>query len=281
MAPMQSEQTEERPVSDRPGLSIFDDPDDNGSERGPGRDDEATQVIPAVRQQHRPTPPTQPSASAPRAEASTPAASTGGRPTFPVVRRGGYDPAVVDRQMHTLAGERAGLTAGLNESKARVASLEKELAALRERVSEQDSPTYAGLGGRASEMLRLAEEQADEVLVQARAQADEVRRQASKDADVLKAQAARDAEDMRMVQLKELDETRARALADVEQERAMAKAEADDLLAAAERDSSATAETQKLVEEAEARANAAEARTREAANAAHSHRKGAHEEAER
>ena len=29
---MQSEQTEERPMSDRPGLSIFDDPDDNGGD---------------------------------------------------------------------------------------------------------------------------------------------------------------------------------------------------------------------------------------------------------
>src|SRR5690349_9238718 len=222
---MQSEQTEERPMSDRPGLSIFEDPDDNGEGRGPNRDDEATQVIPAVRPQGRPAPApqSQPSASAPRPE-STPAASSGsGRPSFPVVRRGGYDPASVDRQMHTLAGEKAGLTAGLNEAKSKIASLEKELAGLRQRVSEQDSPTYAGLGGRASEMLRLAEEQADDVLVQARAQAEEVRRQAAKDADVLKAQAARDAEDMRMVQLKELDETRARALADVEQERAMAK----------------------------------------------------------
>src|SRR5690349_8037663 len=233
---MQSEQTEERPMSDRPGLSIFEDPDDNGGERN--RDDEATQVIPAVRPQGRPTPTpqAQPSASTPRPE-SGPAAGGSGRPSFPVVRRGGYDPASVDRQIHTLAGEKAGLTAGLNEAKSKVAALEKELATLRERVSEQDSPTYAGLGGRASEMLRLAEEQADEVLIQARAQAEEVRRQAAKDADVLKAQAARDAEDMRMVQLKELDETRARALADVEQERAMAKAEADDLLGSAKRES--------------------------------------------
>ena len=36
---MQSEQTEERPMSDRPGLSIFDDPDENGGS-GRSRDDE-------------------------------------------------------------------------------------------------------------------------------------------------------------------------------------------------------------------------------------------------
>src|SRR6185436_5048727 len=119
---MQSEQTEERPMSDRPGLSIFDDPDENGGDSGRSRsrDDEATQVIPAVRQQSRtaPTPPSQPSASTPRPE-STPATGNPGNPgrtSFPVVRRGGYDPASVDRQMHTLAGEKAGLTAGLNDA---------------------------------------------------------------------------------------------------------------------------------------------------------------------
>ena len=107
-------------MSDRPGLSIFEDPDDNGGERN--RDDEATQVIPAVRPQGRPTPTpqAQPSASTPRPE-SGPAAGGSGRPSFPVVRRGGYDPASVDRQIHTLAGEKAGLTAGLNEAKSKVA----------------------------------------------------------------------------------------------------------------------------------------------------------------
>src|SRR6185436_2844590 len=150
---MHSEQTEERPMSDRPGLSIFDDPDENGGDSARSRDDEATQVIPAVRQQSRtaPTPPSQPSASTPRPDSTPAAGSAGGtgnpgnpgRTTFPVVRRGGYDPASVDRQMHTLAGEKAGLTAGLNDAKARVASLEKELASLRSKVSEHDSPTYA------------------------------------------------------------------------------------------------------------------------------------------
>ena len=224
-------------MSDRPGLSIFDDPEDNGD----SGDNEATQVIPAVKQQKTPTsttPAAAPAAAAPRP--ATPAAraeSTSARPTFPVVRRGGYDTAAVDRQISTLAGEKAGLSASLQETKSKLTALEQELAALREQVSENENPTYAGLGGRASEMLRLAEEQSDDVLVQARAQADEIKRQSAKDADVLRAEAARDAEDMRMVQLKELDETRARAMADVEQERTMSKAEADDLLGSARRES--------------------------------------------
>ena len=50
--------------------------------------------------------------------------------------------------------------------------------ALREKLAENETPSYAGLGGKASEMLRLAEEQAEDVLNQANAQAAEVREQA-------------------------------------------------------------------------------------------------------
>ena len=186
-------------MSDRPGLSIFDDPDN-----GNGADD-ATQVIPAAR-------PETPRPAAPAGAAGGSAASAGGSASFPVVRRGGYDQAAVDRHVHTLAGEKAGLTASLNDAKSRITALEREVSQLRERASETENPTYAGLGGRASEMLRLAEEQADEVLATARAQADDVLRRATKDAEALKAAAARDAEDMRIVQLKELDEQRTRVL---------------------------------------------------------------------
>ena len=65
-------------MSERPGLSIFDE---GPSNRG---NDDATQVIPAT---------------------------GASRESFPVVRRGGYDQAAVDKQMHTLAGEKAGLAA--------------------------------------------------------------------------------------------------------------------------------------------------------------------------
>ena len=94
-------------MSDRSGLSIFDDPDNgNGTNAA---DNEATQVIPAAR----------PAASAPTAQQGAPSNRP---PSFPLVRKGGYDPAAVDRQMHTLAGEKAGLAAGLNEAKAKAAA---------------------------------------------------------------------------------------------------------------------------------------------------------------
>src|SRR5699024_6710027 len=50
--------------------------------------------------------------------------------------------------------------------RAQVNRLEKQLA-------EADSPSYAGLGGRAAEMLGLAEEQAEEVLARANQQAED------------------------------------------------------------------------------------------------------------
>src|SRR5688572_7672361 len=124
-------------MTERPGLSIFD----NAAA--------ATQEV------------------APSQGASSPAAAAGKGPTFPVARRG-YDPSAVDRKFAALAAERARLAADLDEQHRRTEALEAELAALRERASENEAPTYAGLGGRASELLRLAEEQADEVLNSAR-----------------------------------------------------------------------------------------------------------------
>src|SRR3954469_19033681 len=127
---------------------------------------------------------------------------------FPVSRRG-YDPTAVDRKIAAIGAERDKLATSLQEATKRVAELENQL---RQQVSESEAPTYAGLGGRASELLRLAEEQADEVTAEARTRADEILRTANAEAAALKTQAARDADDMRMVQLKELDEARTSAM---------------------------------------------------------------------
>ena len=187
-------------MSDRPGLSIFDDEPEDETSAGKTGADEATQVIPAVpaseapRQQQRPAaqgsaqgsgqrPAARPAAAAPQSAPAGPPAAA--RPTFPVVRRGGYDPSAVDRQIHSLAGEKAGLAASLDDARRRLAALEEELSQARTTLGEHQNPTYAGLGGRASEMLRLAEEQSDDVLAQAKAQAEEVRRRATTDADVV------------------------------------------------------------------------------------------------
>src|SRR3954454_5252591 len=155
------------------------------------------------------------------------------QPSFPVARRG-YDTSSVDRKFALLAKEKSASPPPLAETRQRNAELEEQL----QRAGGAQPPTYAELGGRASELLRLAEEQADEVIAAARVRADEIVRTASAEAQTLRMQAARDAEDMRMVQLKELDEARTSAMGEVERLRALAQSESEDLLASAERESS-------------------------------------------
>src|SRR5439155_14290258 len=121
-----------------------------------------------------------PPSRAPARQAPAPAAGPAvTRPTFPVVRRGGYDTAAVDRHVQAVSG----LAASLEQARATITALESRLEEATTRLAENENPTYAGLGGRASEMLRLAEEQADDVLVQAKAQAEDIRRQAARDAE--------------------------------------------------------------------------------------------------
>src|SRR3954454_19857701 len=166
-------------------------------------------------------------AQAPRQ--SAPAVSA--QPSFPVTRRG-YDTTSVDRKVSALLREKAALLAALEEARTYTSGLEQQLR----RFDGTEAPTYAELGGRASELLRLAEEQADEVTTAARTRADEIIRAATAEAQTLRMQAARDAEDMRMVQLKELDEARTTAMGEVERIRTSAHAEAEDLLSSAERE---------------------------------------------
>src|SRR3712207_5760836 len=154
-------------------------------------------------------------------------------PAFPVTRRG-YDTTSVDRKVSALLREKAALITALEETRSHTSELEQQLR----RLDGTEAPTYADLGGRASELLRLAEEQAAEVTAAARTRADEIVRSATAEAQTLRMHAARDAEDMRMVQLKELDEARTTAMSEVERIRTSAQTEAQDMLAAAERESS-------------------------------------------
>lgn len=233
------------------GLSIFDqEPDvDQGPPEGPGRADnapdaESTQRIPAVRaprptadqtptgaQQATAAPTSRPTAPAPAGRTAPPA-----RPTFPAVRRGGYDKDAVDLQVGRLVTEHAAATSGLARAEQQLGTLQADLAAAREELAEQRTPSYSGLGGRASALLRLAEEEADEIREQALKDAHDIREQAARNGEAIRAEAAREAEDMRTVQIGELDETRSRMTADAEQERNLARAEAADLVAAAKRE---------------------------------------------
>ena len=55
-------------------------------------------------------------------------------------------------------------------------SCASRVAELEQKNSEQEAPTYAGLGEHAAAMLRLAEEQAAEVTASAKTNAEEMRR---------------------------------------------------------------------------------------------------------
>ena len=155
---------------------------------------------------------------------------------FPVARRGGYDRQAVDDFVRANESGRREATAALERAEQRQQQLQAEVDQLHHTMAEAEAPTYSGLGGRASEMLRLAEEQADEVVAGAKRDADNIRSQAESDAKALRADAETEANDIRTVQLSEADELRATARTDAEQLRAHAKAEGDDLVAAARRE---------------------------------------------
>jgi hypothetical protein len=219
------------------GLSIFDEEPGAGNppkEPQESADAEQTQVIPAVSQSRTPNAASRPSGPPPARPAAAPAPAPG---ALPVVKRGGYDRAAVDAHIRQLSSEKAALGASLTESEQKVIELNEELEKLRSELAEQDTPSYAGLGGRATSMLRLAEEEAEEIRSIAERDAQEILDQANRDAKAIRAEASREAEDMRAVQLRELEENRTRLLADAEQERALAQSEADDLRASARRES--------------------------------------------
>ena len=207
-------------MNDRSGLSIFDDDSSNSSRSsgGSGSGNDAMQVFSAV---------------GGSGSGSAGAAGSGAN-AFPVVRRGGYDPAAVDRHLHTLAGEKAGLTASLNDAKARLKQLEKQVADLKTQVAENEAPSYAGLWARQRDApsRRGAGRRGPR---RARIEADSCADTPSATPSGC-AHASRDAEDMKIVQLKELEETRSRMLADAEQDRALARGEAEDILAKARRE---------------------------------------------
>ena len=167
------------------GLSIFEDKQSKQGAAAP-----AGSAAPQSAGTKPAAAPAGATATATQTQPVVPAA--GGSPQFPVARRG-YDTTSVDRLFQTLTAEKKLLTSQVAELQKRNAEVTKELESLRTDASERDNPTFAGLGGKASEILRLAEEQAQEVLASARTRADEIVRKANHEAGALKNQASRDA----------------------------------------------------------------------------------------
>lgn len=120
-------------------------------------------------------------------------------PQLPVVRRGGYDRDAVDHYIRGLLSQRSELEGRATSAESDLTAAKSRLEKLTSQLAEHEAPSYAGLGGRASEMLRLAEEQSEAVLLEARQQAEQTIKQAERDAAAIRARADSEAEDMRGV----------------------------------------------------------------------------------
>ena len=161
------------------------------------------------------------------------AASAAGN--FPTALRG-YDRAAVDDYVRSLE-------AAMVKARQQVASLESELTAAgsqlgeaRHAVSEID---YSGLGGRASDILRLAEEQAKEVMEQATVDAERLKELAHRDADSTREQAVRDSDELKSGGIADLDRMRNQLAEDVDNQLGAARTESSALIAAARREGEA------------------------------------------
>src|SRR5215468_538396 len=79
------------------------------------------------------------------------------------------------------------------------------------QLREQERPTYAGLGSRIEQLLRLAEEQATEIVGEARSAANELQAAAKVDAAELRAGAENEAAELRASAKRETDDQRGSA----------------------------------------------------------------------
>lgn len=194
------------------GLSIFDHESEGGS--APDSAGDKTQVLPVVDSSSTSAPPSAP---------------------LPVVRRGGYDMSAVNERIKQLTEHQRTSASALSTAKQRITELESQVDKLKSELAENKDPSYAGLGGRASAMLRLAEEEADDVKSAAENQAAEILAQAERDAKAVRADAEREVTEIHGSRQKEIEDRTERLIAEAEQERKLAQADAEEVRAAAQR----------------------------------------------
>jgi cell division septum initiation protein DivIVA len=165
------------------------------------------------------------------------AADSGGpTPAFPVVRRGGYDKNAVDAFVRDSDAAVRQLRNDTTAAARQAEQLRAQVEQLTAKVNEAENPSYSGLGGRAAELLAIAEQQADEVLGRSRSQAEQMRQQAQSDVAATIAGAAKEADDIRLAQIQRIEQERQRVLGAAEQERSLAAAEAQNIVAGARRE---------------------------------------------
>ena len=157
---------------------------------------------------------------------------------FPGALRG-YDRQAVDEYVRTLE-------ASVVQSRSHAAELEKQVTGLQDQLQESklretdpEDVDYAGLGGRANEILRLAQEQAHDLTTAATLEGERIREEARRDAAQQREQAEHDSGELRTGGLSEISELRTRLQDEVAGQVARAQAEAAALLDAARREGAA------------------------------------------
>jgi len=154
--------------------------------------------------------------------------------------RKGYDRAAVDRFVEDAQTQVAGLQREVDN----LAAQNRAMAAQRAMA-----PDFSTLGGRAQEILRVAEEQARETTHRASTAADDLVAGAQRDADRMRDDTGHELAGLRQHRLAELDELRRRTEEDTSLALERAHASAQQLLAAARLEADA------VRTEAEARAH--------------------------
>jgi hypothetical protein len=149
---------------------------------------------------------------------------------FPTALRG-YDRTAVDDYVRTLE-------ASVVQSRRHAAALEQQVTALQDQTRDSGrggDVDFAGVGGRANDILRLAQEQAREMVEKATVEAEKVKEAARREADALRQHAAREGDSLKTGGIAEIGQLRAKLQEDVKGQVDKAKAEAEALLAAARR----------------------------------------------
>lgn len=163
-------------------------------------------------------------------------ASSANDASFPLARRGGYDSDAVDAWVRTQSAEFQRLAEGLHSTQAENENLRDTVEKLKERVETVETPSYAGLGNHAAQLLGLAEQEAEDVRTRATRESEELVKNAEEEAALIRATAQHEVEGLRGSAITELEEKRKQLLEDAEAMHADAQAHTDDLRAQAERE---------------------------------------------
>ena len=141
----------------------------------------------------------------------------------------GYDQHQVDEYLKQTDQE-------MRQHRDQAQALQQELTEAHRQLREQERPTYAGLGSRIEQLLRLAEEQATEIVGEARSAANELQAAAKVDAAELRAGAENEAAELRASAKRETDDQRGSAEREADAIRTGARRGADELTSTTERE---------------------------------------------